>query len=56
MIGGAAANRIYLEVLRGAYTSASDTPEEKEYRDKIKEQIDEIFKSGATVELPDEWP
>lgn len=55
MIDGVTGSRIFLEVMKGVVVSDTDTTEEKEYRQDIKKQIDEIHAKGGTVQLPDEW-
>lgn len=56
MVGGEAATRILKEVERGIVKSKDDTPEEREYREEIRQSIEKIRKSGAAVEVQKEWP
>ena len=55
MIGGEAAGRILKEVLRGVMVSDADTPEEREYRERIKMSVDSTRAAGDAIDLQKEW-
>lgn len=55
MIGGEEAGRILREVLRGVLQSATDTQEQREYRESVVRSVEETKRQGGVVEMPDEF-
>lgn len=55
MIDSEVATRILLEVMSGKSSSRDDSPEEKEFRKNVSEDVDKIVESGGQVEIPKEW-
>jgi len=54
-IGGEVATRIMHEVMRGVFESKDDTPDEADYRRRLKDEVEEIKEKGGIVDMPKDW-